>query len=89
MAIPTVSASLNKSSYAPGETMTLTVSYGDADTKTMSVTVTATDSQGNTGTSTPVSVVIDPTTLSVSDSLGKTWTKASDSGTVAVFTAVA
>jgi hypothetical protein len=90
MAVPTVTASLNKASYAPGETMLLTVQYGDLDNESLSVTVVVADSQGNS--SAPVVVnanIVDPVTVSVSDSDNRTWTKQSDNGAVAVYRAVA
>lgn len=90
MATPTVSASLNKSSFAPGEQMLLTVQYGDTDNDTVLVTVTVEDSQGNK--SAPVTInanIADPVTVTVSDSDNRTWTKQSDTGTVAVYRAVA
>lgn len=90
MANPTVSAALNKSSFAPGETMTLTVSYGDADNDTLQVTVVVTDSQGHTSSPVVVNANInDPVTVSVTDDGGRTWTKQSDNGAVAVYQAVA
>jgi hypothetical protein len=88
MANPTVSASLDKTTYAPGERMTLTVSYGDPDTKTVAVTVQVTDAAGNKSGPVTVNAVIDPLTLVVSDS-ARSWTKVSDTGAVAVFTATA
>jgi hypothetical protein len=90
MANPTVSASLNKSSFAPGEQMTLTVSYGDVDNDSLAVTIVVTDSAGNS--SAPVVVtanIADPVTVSVTDDGGRTWTKQSDNGAVAVYRAVA
>ncbi len=90
MATPTVSASLNKSTYAPGEAMLLTVQYGDTDNEPVTVTVIVEDSQGNK--SAPVTVVAnvaDSVTVSVSDVDGRTWTKQSDNGSVAVYRAVA
>jgi hypothetical protein len=88
MATPTVSASLNKSAYAVGEVMTLTVTYGDPDQKAGSITIKVTDAEGNASAPVTAAYLIDPLTLSVTDS-GKTWTKVSDSGSVAVFTATA
>lgn len=88
MATPTVSASLNKSAYAVGEVMTLTVNYGDADQKSGTITIKVTDAEGNTSAPVTATYLIDPLTLAVTDS-GKTWTKVSDSGSVAVFTATA
>lgn len=88
MANPTVTASLNKTAYAPGETMTLTVNYADADRQSLAVTITVTDSSGNTGTAT-ANAIIDQGTVVVTSSPARTWTKVSDSGTVAVFTATA
>lgn len=88
MSQPTVSASLSKSVYAPGELMTLTVTYGDADTKPVRVTVVVTDSSGNTSAPVTVGAVIDPLTLKVTDP-SRTWEKVSDTGTVAVFTSLA
>lgn len=89
MATPTVTASLNKPSYQPGEAMTLTVNYSDTDTRAVTVTVTVADSQGNTSSPATVAAVIDPSTITVNDSSGRTWTKQSDTGSVAVFTATA
>lgn len=89
MANPTVTASFNKpAGYAPGELITLTVTYADADRATLAVTVTVTDSTGGTGTATS-NVVIDQGTVAVTSSPARTWTKVSDSGTVAVFTTTA
>lgn len=88
MATPTLTASLDKLSYAPGEKMTLTVTYADADNATVSFTVTGVDSDGNDAVVTVQRRTLDPVTLTVSDP-GKTWTKVSDNGSVAVFTATA
>lgn len=87
MANPTVAASLNKAAYSPGETATLTVTYGDSDNSTSTVTVTVTDQAGGTGTSTVTLVKQDAVSASVTDSSGRSWTKQSDTGSVAVFTA--
>lgn len=90
MANPTVSASLNKTSFAPGEQMILTVSYADADNDSLQVTIVVTDASGNA--SEPVVVtanIADPVTLEVTDDSNRTWTKQSDNGAVAVYRAVA
>ena len=90
MANPTVTASLNKTSYVPGEQMTLTVSYGDVDNASFTVTITVEDSQGNAGG--PVAVpynISDAVGVTVVDDSGRAWTKISDSGSVAVFRAIA
>ncbi len=89
MAAPTVTASLNASTYSPGDPMTLTVTYGDPDTKAVTVTVVVTDAQGNSSAPATVTAVIDPLTLTVGDDSGRTWTRISDTGTVAVYRAVA
>jgi hypothetical protein len=90
MASPTVSAALNAASYAPGALMTLTVNYADADSQPLTVFVTVQDAAGNVSAPASVQVnITDALTITVSDSGGRTWTKVSDSGGVAVYTAVA
>ncbi|MEV6812173.1 hypothetical protein [Micromonospora sp. NPDC051296] len=89
MAAPTATASLNATSYAPGAQMLLTVNYSDPDTKALTVTVVVTDTQGNSSAPVKVSAVIDPLTVTVTDDSGRTWTRVSDNGTVAVYRAVA
>ena len=89
MAAPTATASLNAAVYAAGDPMTLTVTYGDADTRPVTVTVVVTDEQGNSSAPARITAVIDPLTLAVSDDSGRTWTKLSDNGAVAVYRAVA
>ncbi|GAB3189535.1 hypothetical protein FHX75_13640 [Micromonospora palomenae] len=89
MAAPTVTASLNAATYSPGDQMTLTITYGDPDTRPLTVTVVVTDAQGNSSAPVKVTAVIDPLTLTVTDDSGRTWTRASDNGSVAVYRAVA
>jgi len=90
MAVPTVSASLNKSTFAPGEQMLLTVQYGDTDNDVVTVTVVVADSQGNVSDPVVVNANInDPVTVTVTDSDSRVWTKQSDNGAVAVYRAVA
>ncbi|MEU9510118.1 hypothetical protein AB0D32_27995 [Micromonospora sp. NPDC048170] len=89
MAAPTATASLNASTYSPGDQMILTVTYGDADTQPVTVTIVVTDAQGNSSAPVSVTAVIDPLTLTVTDDSGRTWSRASDNGSVAVYRAVA
>lgn len=88
MANPTVSASLDKATYVPGETMTLTINYGDTDTKSVRVTVYVEDSQGNESDPVTVTAVIDPLTKEVVDA-DRSWALVTDNGTVSVYQAVA
>ncbi|MEV0153945.1 hypothetical protein AB0H57_09425 [Micromonospora sp. NPDC050686] len=89
MAVPTASASLNATTYSPGEQMLLTVTYGDPDTQQVTVTVVVTDSKGNSSNPVKVSAVIDPLTVTVTDDSARAWTKVSDTGSVAVYRSVA
>lgn len=90
MPAPTVSASLNKQAYAPGETMTLTVDHADADRQSLSITITVTDSTGATGTAN-ATAQIDQGTVTVVSSPARTWTPVPAQTTAgrAVFTATA
>ncbi|SCF44641.1 hypothetical protein [Micromonospora mirobrigensis] len=89
MAAPSASASLNATTFSPGEQMLLTVTYSDPDTQQVTVTVVVTDSKGNSSNPVKVNAVIDPLTVTVSDDSGRTWARVSDTGSVAVFRAVA
>jgi hypothetical protein len=88
VANPTASATLNKSSYAVGETMTLTVNHTDADRATLTVAGTVTDSQGN---SAPWSATaqLDAGVVTITATGGKTWTLQSATANQSVFTATA
>lgn len=89
MAAPTATAALNASVFAPGDQMLLTVTYSDADTKPLTVTIVVTDAQGNSSAPVKVTAVIDPLTVTVTDNSGRTWTRVSDNGSVAVYRSVA
>ncbi|WP_433126279.1 hypothetical protein ACQPWW_26535 [Micromonospora sp. CA-240977] len=89
MAAPTATAKLNSPTYSPGDQMLLTVTYSDPDTKPLTVTIVVTDAQGNSSAPVKVTAVIDPLTLTVTDNSGRTWTRVSDNGSVAVYRAVA
>ncbi|SCE72966.1 hypothetical protein GA0070216_101619 [Micromonospora matsumotoense] len=89
MAAPTVTASLDASTYSPGDPITLTVGYADPDTRPVTLTIVLTDSQGNSSAPVRVTAVIDPLTVGVADDSGRAWTKVSDTGTTAVYRVVA
>ncbi|MBQ0903907.1 hypothetical protein [Micromonospora sp. U21] len=89
MAAPTAIAALSAPDYSPGDQMLLTVTYSDTDTKPLTVTIVVTDAQGNSSAPVKVTAVIDPLTLTVNDDSGRTWTRVSDNGSVAVYRAVA
>jgi len=88
MANPTASASLNKASYAIGETMTLTVAHTDADRQTLTVSGVVTDSQGNTA-SWSATADLDAGTVAITADGGKVWTLQSATANQSVFTATA
>jgi DNA gyrase inhibitor GyrI len=101
VAAPQASASLDKSTYNPGDVMTLTVSYSDPDTAPGytirgSVSIVVRDAEGNSSSPVvaPYEIPVPPVDPPGSFAVGvydvlRTWTKVSDSGSTAVFTAVA
>jgi hypothetical protein len=90
MADPTVTVALNKSTFAPGEQMRLTATYSDPDSASGTVTVIVTDSEGHTSAPATVGYAIaESLTVTVDDSGSHTFTKVSDDGHVAVYTATA
>lgn len=88
MANPTASAALNKSSYAIGETMTLTVNHTDADRMTLTVSGVVTDSQGNTAPWSSTAE-LDAGVVTITNSGGREWTLQSATADQSVFTATA
>jgi hypothetical protein len=89
MANPKVTAVVyDKATYAVGELMTVAMTYSDPDTRTITGTGTVQDSAGAKGTMT-TTVVLDPLQVSFTDNEGRVYTKKSDDGSVAVFTATA
>jgi uncharacterized protein with beta-barrel porin domain len=88
MANPTATATLNKSSYAIGETMTLTVDHTDADRMTLTVSGTVTDSQGNSA-AWSATAKLDAGAVAITQTGGKTWTLQSATDNQSVFTATA
>lgn len=88
MANPTASATLNKATYAVGETMTLTVTHADSDRQTITVSGVVTDSTGNTA-AWSATATIDKGDVTITQTGGKTWTLQSATLTQSVFTATA
>lgn len=85
-------------SITPGTIITATVTYVQGTSQapaTQTLTGIVTDSvTGQTGQLTQTftvssSTISDPTTVLVADTGNHTWTKISDSGTIAIFTATA
>lgn len=89
MAAPVVSISVDKQTYAVGDKITATVVYSDPDARTYTGTVTGTDAEGHVSTATATFAISDPVTVTVTDDGNRTWTKISDTGSTAVFTATA
>lgn len=91
MTAPTGSVTFDKTSYAPGETITATVSYQDADTKTGTAKFDLTDSQGNKTPATATFSVADPVSVASDPTNDRAWTKLanSDNGSSVKFTATA
>lgn len=92
------SLAFDQASYAPGSTITLTVDY-TPDTasvvpQTFTAAVNITDAAGTVVATSSAPFVVNEAQVagdkvSVTDSGSRTWAEASDSGSVAVFTAVA
>jgi hypothetical protein len=88
MAMPVISATLNKASYIPGELATLTVVYSDGDSSTTNtITVRGKDASGLEAVITVQYTVVDKVNLTVQDDSGRVWTLQSDDGSTAVYTA--
>jgi hypothetical protein len=88
MANPTASATLNKASYAVGETITLTVNHTDADRQTLSIAGTVTDSVGNSA-NWSATAQIDAGVVAFTQTGGKTWTLQSATANQSVYTTTA
>lgn len=84
MAVPVVTTSTNKSSYASGEEILLTVRHSDADRKTITVTTEVTDSTGAKGSATSV-IQVDPGVVTIMSVPTRVWTEVSNANGVAVF----
>lgn len=85
---PTVSASFNKSGYAPGELMVLTIEHNDVDRQVIAVSGELVGSDGASG-SWSATAVIDDGTVQWTQMAGKTWTLQSATLNRSVFTATA
>jgi hypothetical protein len=90
------SATLDKASYATGDTMTLTIVRSATATTeaALNLAVNATGADGTQATPINVTATIEVTspeasTVGVTDDSGRQWAQASDDGTTAVWTATA
>lgn len=82
----TVTAALDRTSYAPGDTMTLTVQYTVPEESKVTLTAVL-DYVGGSVESAAVSVPVKD--VDVIDDSGRQWTVASDDGATATLTATA
>lgn len=73
MSSPQATATLNKSSYAVGETMILTVDHADADRQTLTVEVIVRDQSGNPSPPAIATATIDAGVVEFVNTGGKTW----------------
>jgi len=89
MAAPVVTATLNKSSYAPGESIILTVNHTDPDRQVLNISITVTDSTGATGTATASAVIDGAVTVTPTSTPSRVWTPQSVSANQSVFTTTA
>jgi hypothetical protein len=96
MQAPVVSSiTFDKTSYNPGDQITATVTYvagksDQVDSVSGQVTDPVTGLVGTlSGTITFASAIADSSVVSISDTASLAWTKKSDTGSVAVFTAIA
>lgn len=74
MANPTATATLNKATYAVGETMILTVDHTDADRQMLTVEVIVRDASGNPSPPAVAMANIDAGVVEFTNTGGKTWT---------------
>ncbi|MFI6763626.1 hypothetical protein ACIBF5_31330 [Micromonospora sp. NPDC050417] len=91
MAAPTItSATLNKSTFAPGETMILTVVGTDADEEVIEISLSV-RSQTSGATAAPVLVttILDELQSVATDSANRSWTQIARTGSTFVLTSVA
>jgi hypothetical protein len=85
MAAPTATVTLDKASYTPGQLMTATVTYTAASTG-LTLSANVTDINGNVVATASATI---GASVVASSSPARTWTKVSDNGSTAVFTATA
>ena len=86
MAVPTLTGSLDKTNYAPGDQAKLTLTVTDPDRGTLTVTGTYTDSTGQQ-TTVDCSSTIDVGSFGATSNPARVWTKQSEVNGTAVFTA--
>jgi hypothetical protein len=92
MAAPVITPSLAPE-HDLGAAMEMHIAYSDADnwTRVDTITITGTDQDGNAAVVTVQTTVVseDEVLLTIEDDSGRVWTKQSDDGSTAVYTATA